>query len=52
MEIFNPIGEKVFSRKIISSEEKISCKNFSAGIFLLTITSDTSSLTKKFIVER
>ena len=52
IEIRNILGEKIYSAQVKSGNEKINCKNFSSGIYIVSITNGKKIITKKLIVNR
>jgi hypothetical protein len=52
MEIFNVLGEKIYSVKLNRNHEVINCKDFAPGLYFIAVRMDGPVLTKKLIVSK
>jgi hypothetical protein len=50
LEIYNSLGEKIYSQKIISPKTEINLEKHSAGIYFVRLKSVQGTLTKKIIL--
>jgi len=54
IEIYNVVGEKIYSRQLHTSNLKpqtINCKHFPAGVYFIRFTGEKGSFTKKIVKE-
>ena len=51
LSIYNVLGEKVYSQTINNKQEKINCKQFSAGVYFVKVSEGEKLYTQKLIIQ-
>ena len=51
IEIYNALGEKIYSKATDGIQEIINCKPFAAGVYFIRLTYEKGSFTEKFVKE-
>lgn len=52
IDIYNILGQKVISKSTISADESIDVSKFQTGTYFIKITTESSSKTEKFLIEK
>ena len=49
MSIYNVLGEQIYTRKITGKQETVSCKEYSSGMYYISIENAKSSWVGRFV---
>ena len=51
LEVFNALGERMMASRVRSSQTMIDCSSFARGIYLVKVTTSTTTVTQRVVLE-